>query len=337
MVPWDPSLHPHAPAPRPNLRAEPRPAQDLGPRPRSAPRRPPPAPGPSATSPHGRAGGTTLNRPSDLDPYADSSETFARRRDRRKPRGRLRADDLIPDRDADAAVPEIAWLIERGYLDAIEGELKSGKEATVYLGRTRAGLAAVKVYRDLAVRSFKNDGRYRAGRYVGDARLEKAMVQRSAAGRRAQARLWAAHEYAMLWRLRGAGVPVPEPLVGPHASDIGDAGEVVLMRFVGDEAGPAPRLADARLEPEAAVRAFEGAVAVLAALWRAGVVHGDYSTYNLLWWRGEVVVIDLPQAVDADHREARELLVRDAASLCTTFRHHGVDAAPDWVLRVVLA
>jgi hypothetical protein len=54
-------------------------------------------------------------------------------------------------------------MLERGYLDAVEGELKSGKEATVYLGRTRAGLAAVKVYRDLTVRSFKNDARYRAG------------------------------------------------------------------------------------------------------------------------------------------------------------------------------
>ena len=294
-----------------------------------------PTPGPSATLPHGRAGGPTLKRPFDADPYAPAEESFARRRDRRKPRGRLRADDLIPDRDAAAAVPEIAWMLERGYLDGIEGELKSGKEATVYLGRTRVGLAAVKVYRDLAVRSFKNDGRYRAGRFVGDARIEKAMAQRSAAGRRAQARMWAAHEYAMLWRLRDAGVPVPEPLVGPHASDIGDAGEVVLMRFVGDEAGPAPRLSDVRLAPDEARRAFDGSVAALAALWRAGVVHGDYSTYNLLWWRGAVVVIDLPQAVEADHREARALLARDAASLCTTFRHHGLDEAPEAVLRAV--
>jgi RIO kinase 1 len=234
-------------------------------------------------------------------------------------------------------VPEIAWMIERGYLDGIEGELKSGKEATVYLGRTRVGLAAVKVYRDLAVRSFKNDARYRAGRYIGDARIEKAIASRSAAGRRAQGRLWAAHEYAMLWRLHAAGVPVPEPLVGPDASDIGEAGEVVLMRFVGDEEGPAPRLADVALGPDDARRAFEGAVGALAAIWREGVVHGDYSTYNLLWWQGAVVVIDLPQTVEAAQREARALLERDAASLCASFRAHGVEAAPERVLRAVLA
>lgn len=232
-------------------------------------------------------------------------------------------------------MPEIAWLLERGYLDAIDAELKSGKEATVYLGRTRAGLAAVKVFRDLAVRSFKNDGRYRAGRYVGDARLERAIASRSATGRRAQALLWATHEYAMLWRLQAAGVRVPEPLVGPDVSDIGQAGEVVLMRFVGDESGPAPRLSDLRLAPDDARRAFDDAVGAMAAMWRAGVVHADYSTYNLLWWQGRVVVIDLPQAVEAEHREARALLARDAASLCATFRQQGLDVAPEEVLRVV--
>ncbi len=205
----------------------------------------------------------------------------------------------------------------------------------MYLGRTRAGLAAVKVYRDLAVRSFKNDGRYRAGRFIGDARIEKAIAQRSEAGRRAQGRLWAAHEYAMLWRLRAAGVAVPEPLVGPDPSDIGAAGEVVLMRYVGDEAGPAPRLSDVRLAPDDAHRAFAGAVDALAKMWRAGVVHGDFSTYNLLWWQGVTVVIDLPQAVEAEHREARALLARDVASLCATFRSHGVDAAPEGVMRTV--
>ena len=283
-----------------------------------------------------RAQEDSLKRIHGIDTLDAHLEPFSRRHDRRKPRGRLRADELVPDGDGAARVPEIAWMLGRGYLDGVIGELKSGKEATVYLGSTRVGLAAVKVYRDLAVRSFKNDARYRAGRYIGDARVEKAIAQGSAFGRRAQGQLWAAHEYAMLWRLWAAGVPVPEPLVGPDPSDIGAAGEVVLMRFVGDEEGPAPRLADVRLGGDEAVTAFDQAVRGLAGMWREGIVHGDYSTYNLLWWRGQVVVIDLPQAVEADHGEARELLARDAASLCRTFRAHGVDAAPERVLRAVI-
>ena len=283
-----------------------------------------------------RAQEDSLKRIHGIDTLDTHLEPFSRRHDRRKPRGRLRAEELVPDGDGAARVPEIAWMLGRGYLDGVIGELKSGKEATVYLGSTRVGLAAVKVYRDLAVRSFKNDARYRAGRYIGDARMEKAIAQRSAAGRRAQGRLWAAHEYAMLWRLWAAGVPVPEPLVGPDPSDIGAAGEVVLMRFVGDGDGPAPRLSDVRLGADEAGPAFDQAVRALTAMWREGIVHGDYSTYNLLWWRSVVVVIDLPQAVEADQPAAHDLLARDAASLCATFRAHGVEASPEHLVRGVL-
>jgi RIO kinase 1 len=110
------------------------------------------------------------------------------------------------------------------------------------------------------------------------------------------------------------------------------------MRFVGDADGPAPRLADLTLEPADARRSFDQSVRALAAIWRAGLVHGDYSTYNLLWWQGAVVVIDLPQAVEAQyHPEARPLLERDAASLCTSFRGHGFEASPERVVAAVLA
>jgi RIO kinase 1 len=228
-------------------------------------------------------------------------------------------------------------MVERGYLDEVEGELKSGKEATVYLGRGRGGLVAVKIYRDRAVRSFKADGRYRAGRFIGDARLEKAIARGSSTGRRAQGRLWAAHEYGMLWRLHRAGIRVPEPLIGPEASEIARAGEVVLMRYVGDERGPAPRLSDMVFDEAQARRAFAASVTALTALWRAGVVHGDYSTFNLLWWEGDVVVIDLPQAITSRDREARALLERDAISLCSSFRAHGLDEDPERVVLSVTA
>jgi RIO kinase 1 len=232
------------------------------------------------------------------------------------------------------AIPEVAWLIERGFLHEVEGELKSGKEATVYTGRGPTGRVAVKVYRE--VRSFKNDARYRAGRFIGDARTEKAIAKRTGFGKKAQAALWAAHEYGMLWRFHRAGIPVPEPLVGPERSEIVKSGEVVLMRFVGDATGAAPRLSDVALSEAEAREAFRQSVHWLGAIWRTGFVHADYSAFNLLWWQDQVVVIDLPQAVDARHKEARELLARDAASLCTSFRVHGLDEDPDAVLAEAL-
>jgi len=196
---------------------------------------------------------------------------------------------------------------------------------------------AVKIFRDVEVRSFKNDQRYRDGRWVGDARLAKAIRNRSGRGRRALKAMWAAHEYLMLWRLWRAGIRVPEPLVGPEAFDIAEAGEVVLMRFIGEADAPAPRLSDAVLDDAEARSAFAQAVELMVACWRHGVVHGDLSAYNLLWWRGQVVLIDFPQSMERERPGAEELLAQDAASLVLSFRRLGVEADADELLRRVRA
>lgn len=273
-----------------------------------------------------------------------ASEERLSRRDRRKPKGRRSASELYLDPEQARASaqtfdePGLQALYERGYLTSIIGELKSGKEATVYLAEGQRGLAAAKVYRDQRVRSFKNDQLYRQGRFIGDERIEKSIAKRSRQGVLAQQALWIAHEYAQLWALQRAGLPAPLPLVGPGPDDIGMAGRVVLMSFIGDEAGAAPRLSDLRLEPEQVASAWRQSLAILARLLALGKIHGDYSSYNLLWWQGRVYVIDFPQMVELrGHPQARALLARDVLSLCTSFRRHGVQADAGEVLREVCA
>ena len=268
------------------------------------------------------------------DDLSSSTETFSKRKDRRKPKGRRSVRDLRTDKGGfdDAGLHH---LFELGLIDELVGELKSGKEATVYLTRGPSGLGAAKLYRDAAVRSFKNDTIYRDGRFIADARVKKAIDQRSKTGVSAQQALWVMHEYAELWTLFEAGLPVPKPLVGPGADDCAKAGRVVLMEFVGDEDAAAPRLSDLRLPAEEAQDAFEQSVTLLISLLKLGKIHGDYSAYNLLWWQGRVVIIDLPQMVDiAENRRAGELLERDVLSLCKSFRR-SIDVDPYEILRRV--
>ena len=263
-----------------------------------------------------------------------TEESFAKRKDRRRPHGRVRAGALGSD---GSAVPGMAWLLEKGIVHSVDAELRSGKEATIYVGQGPSGQLALKVFRDRSVRSFKRDERYQPTRRTRDRATVKAIA---AAGRRgvgADNARWALNEYRMLWRAHRAGLSVPEPLVGPGTRTMAKAGDVVVMRYLGDEAGAAPRLADAGLDAEDAAAAFGRSVAQLRALWRLGVVHGDYSTYNLLWWRGEVVVIDFPQAVDRTAPESDELLRRDVQNLCDTFAIAGVEADPAAVLAAVIA
>jgi serine/threonine-protein kinase RIO1 len=54
----------------------------------------------------------------------------------------------------------------------------------------------------------------------------------------------------------------------------------------------------------------------------------------VLWWRERPVLIDFSQTVDTIvHPAARDLLVRDIASLGAYFTRRGVRVDPDWVLR----
>ncbi len=216
--------------------------------------------------------------------------------------------------------------------------MKGGKEATVYLvGRGEERLAA-KVYADLESRSFRNDAGYWAGVYVPDRRVAKALKQRSRVGQAAQQAIWVMREYANLWRLVEAGLPVPRPAIGPAVSECAEAGSVVLMEFVGHGDTPAPRLSDVRLSAAEAEAAYRQSVDLLLRLARLGLVHGDFSTYNLLWHDGRVVLIDVPQLLEVASaaRQARELLERDVVSLVTSFRRHRVEGDAEALRREAL-
>ena len=268
------------------------------------------------------------------DELSESHESFAKRKDRRKPKGRRSVNKLKKDDGFDDV--GLQRMLEQGLIDELLGELKSGKEATVYLARGPQGLAAAKVYADAAVRSFKNDHIYRDGRFIGDARIKKAIDQRSQTGMSAQQALWIMHEYLQLWALHTTPVcPSPNPSSVPARTTAPKPGRVVLMAFIGNDEGAAPRLADVRLSPDEAAAAFEQSVVLLVRMLQLGKIHGDFSAYNLLWWEGKVIIIDVPQMVEVEeNRSAGELLERDVTSLCRSVK--GVRADPHSVLERVL-
>jgi RIO kinase 1 len=225
--------------------------------------------------------------------------------------------------------PGLQELYDRGIIRTIVRQLKSGKEATVYVAHGNSGSVAVKIYHDIFTRSFRNDSVYRAGRFVGNARLERAMAQGTRKGLMARHALWVEHEYRELERLQAGGVHVPRPLA--------QAGRAIAMAFIGNGEEPAPRLSEAKLTASEAHEAFAQAVRNLAAIVECGCVHGDYSAFNLLWWRDTVYVIDLPQLVHIDQSQhAARLLARDIDSLCATFSRFDVAIDRRAVARAVV-
>ncbi len=70
----------------------------------------------------------------------------------------------------------------------------------------------------------------------------------------------------------------------------------------------------------------------------AGVVHGDLSAYNLLWWNGRMVLIDLPQAVEfITNADAPDLLHRDVVNVAAWFGRHGIEVDVEAVFAELLA
>jgi RIO kinase 1 len=227
--------------------------------------------------------------------------------------------------------PDLKELARLDFLDELLSGIKTGKEASVFLGNNSKGLVAVKIYTDLRVRSFKHDEAYRKGRFIGDARIQKAIEQGSQKGLDAHQILWVQEEFKQMQHLHEHGVRVPKA--------IAVSGIALVMEFIGDEEGnPAPRISDLRMEKDEAEAAFQQSVHNLKQIVQSGRVHGDYSTFNILWHKEEAVVIDFPQVMEfRNNSNANGFLERDVHSLCRSFMKQGVIADERRVLREVRA
>jgi len=201
------------------------------------------------------------------------------------------------------------------------GQLKSGKEATVWCCRAVSAngvsLVAAKRFVELEQRQFRNDALYQAGRHIRDNRGGRAMRGKSEYGREIQFSSWVDQEFDTLKRLHGGGADVPRPL--------GRSGQTLIMEYVGSEDSPAPLLHRVDLMPDEARTAFDRILRNIRLFLSLDCVHGDLSDFNVLWWNGVPMVIDFPQSVDPRVNEnAFGLLVRDIENVCRCFCKYGI-------------
>jgi RIO kinase 1 len=202
-------------------------------------------------------------------------------------------------------------LIDEGVIDAVVRQLKSGKEASVYVVRCGDELRCAKVYKDLAQRSFQARAQYQEGRKVRGSRQARAMGKGSKFGKKELEAAWKNTEVDALYRLAAANVRVPRPY--------GYFNGVLVMELVTDAEGDsAPRLGEVELAPDEARAHFAFLVRQVVRMLCAGTIHGDLSEYNVLVDAHGPVVIDLPQAVSAaGNNAARAMLLRDVNRIRT--------------------
>ncbi|MGK2913026.1 MAG: PA4780 family RIO1-like protein kinase [Porticoccaceae bacterium] len=200
-------------------------------------------------------------------------------------------------------------LIDDGIVDAVIRPLKSGKEASVYLVACGNHIRCAKVYKAIEQRSFHKLAEYQEGRKTRSSRDQRAIGKRSKHGRNVEQTAWKNAEVDALYLLDAAGVRVPKP----H----GFVDGVLLMELItGADGQAAPRLNDVEPTAEEARAWHDFLITQVVRMLCSGLVHGDLSEFNVLVGTDGLVIIDLPQAVNAaGNNNAFKMLERDVNNI----------------------
>jgi RIO kinase 1 len=202
-------------------------------------------------------------------------------------------------------------MLNRGIIYELNGAVSSGKEAKVYWGKNKEGVdLAVKIYLTSSAEFKKGMHKY----IEGDPRFKDVKHDT-----RSLMAVWAQKEFRNLGEALAAKVRVPQPIAVKS--------NVVVMEFIGKEGVSAPSLKEQ--PPANPERVYKTIVTYIKRLYRkAKIVHGDLSEYNIMMWKGKVVVFDVSQSVSIQHPLADFMLRRDLANVNRFFSRLDVKVFP---------
>lgn len=233
---------------------------------------------------------------------------------------------------------EKVWLrnsLQPFYLEGLITDVlmlvKGGKEANVYLCRAHPStgytLLAAKVYRPQQFRNLRNDSTYREGREIldserggvvrrRDSREMRALKNKTDFGVQMLHQSWLGYEYHTLGKLYNLGASVPKT--------VSQGENAILMAYVGSEQMAGPSLESVSLEAGQVQPLFDEVMRNVELMLQNELIHGDLSGYNILYWEGEITLIDFPQVTSAlSNRNAFRIFHRDVKRVCEYFASQG--------------
>jgi RIO kinase 1 len=197
-------------------------------------------------------------------------------------------------------------LSSQGHFEELKSPISIGKEANIFSATTETGKdIIIKIYR-LETCDFNK--MYDYIKY--DARYLNLKAKR-----REIIFSWAQREYRNLMKAREAGVRVPKQMQCTN--------HILLMEQIG-KTEPAPKLKDQPpADPE---KFFNKVLEYMRKMYKAGIIHGDLSEFNILNDDEKPVFIDMSQGTTTNSMNAEELLERDIKNMARFFKKLGVEA-----------
>ncbi|KAF9811382.1 hypothetical protein SFRURICE_002751 [Spodoptera frugiperda] len=249
------------------------------------------------------------------EPISRSTEKFMNMNDRKQDNERIRIKDKNDRATAEQVMDPrtrmiLFKLLNRGFIDEINGCISTGKEANVYHATSMDKKNyAVKIFKT-SILVFKDRDKYVSGEY----RFRNGYCRSNP---RKMVRTWAEKEMRNLVRMHNAKLNVPEPiLLRDH---------VLVMSFIGRNGWPSPKLKDVDLTELEAKTMYRDLVIMMWKMFNiCKLVHADLSEFNLLVHNENVVIIDVSQSVEHDHPHAFEFLRKDCTNVSDFFRKKGV-------------
>ncbi|MEM4259905.1 MAG: serine protein kinase RIO [Candidatus Woesearchaeota archaeon] len=189
----------------------------------------------------------------------------------------------------------------QGYFDDLKTPLAIGKEANVFTAITKEKkIIVAKIYR------LENCNFNKMYNYIS-ADMRYSNIKRS---KREIVFAWTQREYRNLMKAREV-IKVPTPIAVRN--------NILLMEFIGKH-DPAPMLKSQL--PKNPKKFFAKTIQNIKKLYKAGLIHGDLSEYNILNYEEEPIFIDFSQCTTTESGNAKELLDRDINNVCNFFKKY---------------
>ncbi|HLD73231.1 MAG TPA: serine protein kinase RIO [Candidatus Nanoarchaeia archaeon] len=205
-------------------------------------------------------------------------------------------------------------LQSKGMFDELVSPLFVGKESNVFLAKRGSQKIIVKIYRvqncdfKRMYDYIRKDPRYI---YLKNQRREIIFA-------------WTQREYKNLLTAEENKVRAPKPL--------GWKFNILIEEFIGKDE-PAPQLKDAL--PENPAEFFDLLIMEVRKLYKADLIHGDLSPFNILNFNGKPVLIDFSQATVVRTPNSEELLERDVRNLVHFFKKLGLKIEEEKVYKKI--